>query len=47
MDAIVGAQQPDRGWTVSFDIWTPVTELEWRGHQTVGRLKTLRAYGRL
>jgi hypothetical protein len=32
---------------VSWDTWTPITEPEWRGHQTVERLKTLRAYGRL
>jgi len=47
LDALVEAQREDGGWTVNFLIWTPKTEPEWRGHVTVERLKTLRAYGRL
>lgn len=47
LDAMIAGQQPDGGWTVSWDIWAPATEHEWRGHQTVDRLQTLRAYGRL
>jgi hypothetical protein len=47
LDALVSGQQADGGWTVPWDIWTPVTGPEWRGIQTVDRLKTLRAYGRI
>jgi hypothetical protein len=47
LDAMIDAQQPDGGWTVPWLIWTPITGLEWRGIQTVERLKTLRAYGRI
>jgi len=47
LDAMAEGQQPDGGWTVNWEIWNPVTEPEWRGHQTVERLKTLRAYGQL
>lgn len=46
LDALVAAQQQDGGWPVNWEIWTPVTGPEWRGWQTVERLKTLRAYGR-
>jgi hypothetical protein len=28
-------------------MWTPLVAHEWGGYLTVGRLKTLRAYGRL
>ncbi|MQY02256.1 hypothetical protein ACRB68_02860 [Actinomadura sp. RB68] len=45
LDALAAARRPDGGWTVGFLIWTPVTEPEWRGHITVERLLTLRAYG--
>lgn len=47
LDAIVAGQQPDGGWTVPWEFWTPATGPEWRGIQTVERLKTLQAYGRL
>ena len=47
LDALAAAQAEDGGWTVSFEAWLPLAGLEWRGWQTVERLKTLRAYGRL
>jgi hypothetical protein len=47
LDAISAAQLDDGGWTVAWDFWTPATEAEWRGIQTVERLRVLRAYGRL
>ena len=46
LDAWVDAQQEHGGWNVPWMIWTPVTEHEWRGIQTIERLKTLRAWGR-
>jgi hypothetical protein len=47
LDALVAAQQADGGWPVNWQIWTPVVGPEWRGWQTVERLKTLQAHGRL
>jgi hypothetical protein len=47
LDALVAAQQEDGGWTVDFPAWTPAAGLEWRAWQTLSRLLTLRAYGRL
>jgi hypothetical protein len=47
LDAMAAGQAEDGGWTVTWEAWVPVTGLEWRGWQTVERLKTLRAYGRL
>ena len=47
LDAVVATQQDDGGWPVNWQIWTPVTGPEWRGWQTVERLKTLKSYGAL
>jgi hypothetical protein len=47
LDATRAEQQDDGGWTVAWDCWTPATEPEWRGIQTVERLRVLRAYGRV
>jgi hypothetical protein len=47
LDALVATQQDDGGWQVEWEIWLPVVGPEWRGIQTVERLKTLQAYGRL
>ncbi|GII66817.1 hypothetical protein Skr01_69020 [Sphaerisporangium krabiense] len=47
LDALAAAQKDDGGWTFDWQIWTPVTEPEWRGWVTVRALKTLRAYDRL
>jgi hypothetical protein len=46
LDAVEGAQHPDGGWSVSFPIWTPLTQFEWRGIQTLEMLKVLCANGR-
>jgi hypothetical protein len=47
LDALVDAQHDDGGWLVNWEFWLPVTGPEWRGWQTVERLKILAAYGRL
>jgi hypothetical protein len=47
LDGLERAQAPDGGWTVNFPIWTPITEFEWRGVQTIEMLKVLRVNGRL
>lgn len=47
LDALVDAQRPDGGWTFAWEVWTPVTEFEWRSRLTVDRLATLKAYGRV
>jgi hypothetical protein len=47
LDALVAAQDDDGGWSVNWPIWLPVTGHEWRGWQTIERLKTLRSYRRL
>lgn len=47
LEALVAAQGDDGGWGFNWPAWTPVVRHEWGGHVTVGRLKTLRAYGRL
>jgi len=46
LDRLVTDQRPDGGWQINFEAWTPATGPEWRGSLTVGRLLTLRAYGR-
>lgn len=45
MQAIVGQQQDDGGWSISWPAVGSGAEAEWRGWLTVDRLKTLRAYG--
>jgi hypothetical protein len=47
LDGLERAQAPDGGWTINFPIWTPITEFEWRGVQTVEMLKILQMNGRL
>ncbi|WP_327086756.1 hypothetical protein OIE66_31115 [Nonomuraea sp. NBC_01738] len=46
LDALV-ASQSDGGWHGNWTMWTPIVEHEWGGYLTVGKLNTLRAYGRL
>jgi hypothetical protein len=46
LDAWVLAQAEHGGWNVPWMMFTPAAEPEWRGIQTVERLKTLRAWGR-
>ncbi|TYP86415.1 hypothetical protein [Blastococcus xanthinilyticus] len=47
LDRLAAGQQPDGGWAVDFDSWSPAAALEWRGHRTVQALIQLRANGRL
>ncbi len=47
LDALVAAQEEDGGWPINWQVWTPITGLEWRGWATIEALKTLQAYGRL
>jgi hypothetical protein len=47
LERLAGAQQPDGGWTVDFDSYSPAATLEWRGLRTVDTLVLLRANGRL
>ena len=46
LDLLVAAQREDGGWDIFWEPWAATTVPEWRGHLTVERLKTLRAYGR-
>jgi hypothetical protein len=43
--ALVASRQADGGFPIGWQVWTPLAGLEWRGVQTVERLKALRAYG--
>ena len=45
LQRLAGAQQPDGGWTVDFDSYSPAATLEWRGYRTVGALTLLRGNG--
>ncbi|MDK3255178.1 hypothetical protein [Blastococcus capsensis] len=45
LDRLAAAQQPDGGWSVDFDSYSPAATLEWRGHSTVQALVLLRANG--
>jgi hypothetical protein len=45
LDRLADGQQPDGGWTVDFDSYSPAATLEWRGHRTVQALSLLRANG--
>lgn len=45
LDRLAHGQQPDGGWTVDFDSYSPAATLEWRGHRTVQALTLLRANG--
>ena len=43
LERLADGQQPDGGWTVDFDSYSPAATLEWRGHRTVQALILLRA----
>lgn len=45
LERLAAEQQPDGGWPVSFDSYSPAATLEWRGHRTVQALLQLRADG--
>lgn len=44
---LAGKQQPDGGWTISWEPPSEASELEWRGIVTLDALRTLTSYGRL
>lgn len=39
---LAGQQQPDGGWTVTFEAYSPAAALEWRGYATVQAVAALR-----
>ncbi|RAP73602.1 prenyltransferase/squalene oxidase repeat-containing protein [Paenibacillus montanisoli] len=45
LHALIGQQQEDGGWPISWPAVSPGAEAEWRGFVTVERLKTLKSYG--
>src|SRR5688500_15454416 len=45
LERLAAAQQPDGGWRVDFDSYSPAATLEWRGYRTVEALCLLRANG--
>ena len=47
LDRLAAGQQPDGGWRVDFDSYSPVATLEWRGYRTVEALLLLRAHDAL
>jgi hypothetical protein len=47
LDWLEQTQLPDGGWDIDWPAWCPAAGPEWRGNMTLGRLLTLRAYGRL
>lgn len=47
LDALVASREADGGFPITWQVWTPLAGSEWRGIQTLERLKTLRAYDRL
>jgi hypothetical protein len=42
LDRLAGRQQPDGGWTVDFESWSPAAALDWRGYATVAAVAMLR-----
>lgn len=46
LDLLAAAQRDDGSWDLFWEPWAAATVPEWRGHLTIERLKTLRAYGR-
>src|SRR6266542_958037 len=47
LDALVGRQEAEGGWPLTWEPPSPAAVLEWRGWVTVGALHTLCAYHRL
>lgn len=42
LDRLAAGQQPDGGWRVDFDSYSPAAAVEWRGYQTVRAVSILR-----
>ncbi|MEW6755532.1 MAG: hypothetical protein AB1505_31820 [Candidatus Latescibacterota bacterium] len=47
LDDLLGRQQPDGGWPISWEPPGPAAALEWRGRGTLEALGVLTAYGRI
>jgi hypothetical protein len=47
LDKLERRQQPDGGWTISWEPPSEASTLEWRGIVTLDALRTLSSYGRL
>lgn len=47
LDKLAGRQQPDGGWTISWEPPSEASALEWRGIVTLDALRTLTSYRRL
>lgn len=47
LQRLAAEQQPDGGWTVDFDSYSPAAALEWRGYRTVEAITRLRENGLL
>ncbi|AGZ44922.1 hypothetical protein [Actinoplanes friuliensis] len=47
LDHLERSQEPDGGWTITWDPPSAASRLEWRGHVTVEAVRTLTSYGRL
>ncbi len=47
LDRMTRDQQPDGGWTITWEPPGAASTLEWRGIETLRTLRTLRAYGRI
>jgi hypothetical protein len=45
LERLAGRQQPDGGWTVDYQTFSPAAALEWRGYATVQAIRTLRNGG--
>jgi hypothetical protein len=41
LDRLAGLQQPDGGWVVDFDSFSPAATLDWRGYATVRAVTVL------
>jgi hypothetical protein len=47
LDHLQRSQQPDGGWTISWEPPSEASVLDWRGVVTLDALRTLTSYGRL
>jgi hypothetical protein len=47
LDRLVRDQQPDGGWSITWEPPGVASTMEWRGIETLRALRTLRAYGRI
>ncbi|GAB3916057.1 hypothetical protein GCM10011575_23530 [Microlunatus endophyticus] len=45
LERLAGQQQPDGGWTVDYQTFSPASALEWRGYATVQAVRILRSGG--